>query len=230
MVYRHRVIAVLIQATGLDRNPPCDRCRRENGPWEKCVVPVTPQGIQATKGACANCTFSNVGSKCSLRTCHILCGCGVPSADIPLDPLRQAHATTPVIIESLRQPPSESLQACWPGFSIWEKEIASLGKPGLSARTALAGRATPVELMARYKEIQSRSEATRATISNLTAEVQFMGQEMSEVLLLLSFHRVFDPERVTPDGRSAPAADLTSEGSTTTDAVEPLLQYCDADG
>lgn len=228
MVYRHRVIAVLIQATGLDRDPPCDRCRRENGPWDKCVVPVTPQGVQATKGACANCTFSNVASKCSLRTCHVFFG--VSFANNLLDPLRQARANAPVVIESLRQPPSESLEACWPGFTTWEKEIASLGKPGLSARTALVGRASPVDLMARYKEIQSRSEATRAAISNLTAEVHFMGQEMSEVLLLLSFHRVFDPERVTPNTQSAAHTTDLAEGSNPADPVEPLLHYCDANG
>ncbi|KAK1446666.1 hypothetical protein CMEL01_16816, partial [Colletotrichum melonis] len=33
IVRTHRVLAVLIQATGLERRPPCDRCSRAKGPW-----------------------------------------------------------------------------------------------------------------------------------------------------------------------------------------------------
>lgn len=68
VTYSHRTIAVLVQATGLERRPCCDRCTRANGPWTQCVVAHTAEGIQSTRGSCANCLWNNQGSLCSLRT------------------------------------------------------------------------------------------------------------------------------------------------------------------
>ncbi|KAK1657657.1 hypothetical protein BDP55DRAFT_422495 [Colletotrichum godetiae] len=50
LAYGYRVIATLVQATGVERRPPCDRCARANGPWKQCVVLQSPEGIRTTKG------------------------------------------------------------------------------------------------------------------------------------------------------------------------------------
>ncbi|KAH8744483.1 hypothetical protein F5883DRAFT_589628 [Diaporthe sp. PMI_573] len=68
LIYTHRVVAVLVQATGFERQPPCNRCMRENGPWNQCVVAQTTEPLQTTKGACANCCWNNQCSLCSFRT------------------------------------------------------------------------------------------------------------------------------------------------------------------
>lgn len=121
---------------------------------------------------------------------------------------------------------SDSLRSCWSAFPTWEKEIASLGKPGITLRSTWYGQATPVDLMARYREVHSRSEATRATIMDLMSEVSNLGQEMSEIMLFLSFHRVFDPERAPAVGQSSQVL-----GDNRRDIEnEPVVESTDANG
>ena len=78
LVFPHRVISVLVQATGFERRPPCDRCARLAGPWRQCVVAQTTEPLQTTKGACANCCWNNQSSLCSFRACVRSCVALVP--------------------------------------------------------------------------------------------------------------------------------------------------------
>ncbi|KAK1452441.1 hypothetical protein CMEL01_16763, partial [Colletotrichum melonis] len=121
IVRTHRVLAVLIQATGLERRPPCDRCSRAKGPWKECVAVLSPEGAQATRGACANCLWNNQGSLCSFSTLSYpfaLSSVVLPISQITPPP---SHRTPPCKFPVRHQFPRP--RACYPrhdGSQLWE--------------------------------------------------------------------------------------------------------------
>jgi hypothetical protein len=50
------------QATGQIQAVPCTHCASGSGPWTECVVVAG-----SFWGSCANCHYSSMGSRCSLR-------------------------------------------------------------------------------------------------------------------------------------------------------------------
>lgn len=67
---KHRVISLLVQATGVEARVPCTKCARGNGPWTTCVVSHGAEGTEATRGACANCCWANQGASCGFCTLY----------------------------------------------------------------------------------------------------------------------------------------------------------------
>ncbi|KAK0629327.1 hypothetical protein B0T17DRAFT_183052 [Bombardia bombarda] len=68
-----QVAAVIIQATGQERDKPCTSCRRAGGPFDGCVNSSVADGIKL-KGllgsysrACANCLYNTVANACSVK-------------------------------------------------------------------------------------------------------------------------------------------------------------------
>ncbi|KDN61752.1 hypothetical protein CSUB01_10532 [Colletotrichum sublineola] len=208
--YGYRIIATLVQATGVEHRPPCDRCARANGPWEQCVVLQSPEGIQTTKGGCANCWWNNAGSRCSHRTLPSLsCTTFINLTDASF------ARRSGVSIGTISQPPG-TLADCFPGLNRWEMELETLGNPGITSRASTLARMNASELVAQYKDLISRLNAVHASIAHLTHESQQLGQQVSELSLILSFQRTFEVRRTAATISAAGSSSAPGFQSSTT--------------
>ncbi|KAH8752296.1 hypothetical protein F5883DRAFT_577052 [Diaporthe sp. PMI_573] len=61
------VLALFIQISGESSRRRCRTCRQGHGLWAECVVTDHPDVDRTTQGACANCYYNGLGSKCSFR-------------------------------------------------------------------------------------------------------------------------------------------------------------------
>lgn len=86
------IAALIIQITGDELDPPCTRCRREQGPLFKggCVAINTRAYPEARRiyQACANCTYDSKGGACSR-------GKGIPQRPQPPYPPKFPGDTKP---------------------------------------------------------------------------------------------------------------------------------------
>ncbi|KAL1845930.1 hypothetical protein Daus18300_014406 [Diaporthe australafricana] len=61
------LLALFIQLSGQESKQSCRTCRQGHGRWDGCVVCSQPEVQRFTEGACANCYYNGLGSKCSFR-------------------------------------------------------------------------------------------------------------------------------------------------------------------
>ncbi|KAL0929444.1 uncharacterized protein CTRU02_209162 [Colletotrichum truncatum] len=95
------------------------------------------------------------------------------------------------------QPPG-TLSDSFSALDRWEIELETLGNPGITSRASTLARMDASELVTHYKDLTSRLEAIHASIAHLTNECQLLGQQVSEVSLVLSFQRTFEVRRIPP--------------------------------
>lgn len=97
-------------------------------------------------------------------------------------------------LESISQPPS-NLEGCFPSLNRWETELDGLGKPGITSRVSAFSRMTAGDLLSRFQRITTQSEVLKASMAHITEENRLLGQEQSEISLVLSLLRTFEARR-----------------------------------
>lgn len=143
---------------------------------------------------------------------------GPPSFSRLLADRADVSASRPgVALQRLDQPP-DTLADVFPGLPRLESEFALMGQPGLSTRAGTLGRMSAPELVAMYEASTARATFLHALATEVSSEIQNVGKEISEVLMFMTLHRMYDVRRVP--AVTLPADADTPDTVTTTPAEE----------
>lgn len=131
-----------------------------------------------------------------------------PLLPSPLADVEDVSSSRPgVSMQRMEQPP-DTLADTFPGFERMESELALMGQPGLTTRASTLGRMTASELLDVYEKSRARAAYLRGVAAEVSAELQGVGRDMSEALLFLAWHRIYDTRRVPPAPRARADADM----------------------
>lgn len=86
-------------------------------------------------------------------------------------------------------------------------EVEALGNPGISDRVSTYSRLTDPELLKLYRETSAQLETLHNSFNHLLQEIHALGQQKSELYLLLALHRTFERGRVMEDRTGVPPSD-----------------------
>lgn len=117
-----------------------------------------------------------------------------------------------ISLKGVEQPPGTLLDV-FPGFSRFENELAVLGQDTLTTRAATLARMSAPELVAAHESAKERSRYIRSTMADLSSELQLASREISETMMFLSLHRLYDLRRA-PLGSATPGPDMPDDGKT----------------
>lgn len=81
-----------------------------------------------------------------------------------------------------------------------------MGQPRLTARASTLARMTAPELLDEYEKTQARATYLQRLASEVSAELQCAGRDISETLMFITWHRLYDPRRVPASAPVVPTA------------------------